>query len=136
MKGETRSVPLAIVLTFVTCGIYYLFWVYWITAEFKNHLGKTDLSPGTETLLNCLCAPYHYYWLYKMAKLLQESQGRVGIQAEDRSILVLVLAFFGLGIVSMAIVQSDMNDVWAKCLKARSGPGSCVTRAGPSCSSC
>lgn len=112
MKGETRGIPVTIILTLVTCGIYGLFWHYWVTKELKDYLDKRDLNPGVELLLSILCFPYYFYWVYKVSRLIMESQERAGIRAEDRSVLNIILAVFGLGIVSMAIIQNDLNEIW------------------------
>lgn len=115
MKGDTRPIATAIILTIVTCGIYGLFWLYWISRDLRNYLGRTDVSPGTELLLCILCFPYAIYWVYKSTKLVQEAQKKVGIETtEDKTVLNIILAVFGLVIVSMAIIQDDLNAVWAR----------------------
>jgi len=114
MKGETRGIPVTILLTLVTCGIYGLFWHYWITKELKDYVGRDDVNPGVELLLSILCFPYYFYWLYKVSRMLMDAQEKAELRAEDKSVLNIILAVFGLGIVSQAIVQSDLNDIWAK----------------------
>lgn len=49
---------------------------------------------------------YTFYWWYILGKEIRKVGGR-----EDRSALYLVLALFGLGIVSFAVAQSDINDI-------------------------
>ncbi|NOZ01123.1 MAG: DUF4234 domain-containing protein [Deltaproteobacteria bacterium] len=112
MKGETRPIPVTILLTLVTCGIYGLFWNYWINRELRDYLDKRDLNPGVELLLCILCFPYLFYWFYKVSRLVQEAQEKAGVRPEDKSVLNIILAVFGLAIVSMAIIQSDLNEIW------------------------
>lgn len=44
-----------------------------------------------------------------MGKKLAEAGQRYGVAISDNSILYLVLGIFGLGIVSYALIQNDLN---------------------------
>ena len=69
-----RSIPMCIILSIVTFGIYGL------------------------------------YWNYKMGKELYEAKCKKGMNASDNSVLYLILAVLGLGIVNYCLIQSDLND--------------------------
>ena len=45
-KGTVRSVPMLVLLSIVTCGIYYLYWIYKTTDEIKNFMGREDINPA------------------------------------------------------------------------------------------
>lgn len=83
--------------------------MYWI-ATTQNALNrKTGMgSSGGLTFLFMLLTGgiYTLYWYYILGKEIRKVGGR-----EDRSVLYLVLGFLGLGIVSCAIAQSDINDI-------------------------
>ena len=113
-KGIIRSPAAVIVFTIITCGIYALVWIYKFAKEIKTFLDEENISPGMELFLCIICYPYLIYWSYKYGKLIMEVQQRALLPVEDNSILYLVLAFFGLFIVDMAIMQDSVNKIWRK----------------------
>lgn len=113
MGPEKRSPALVIVLSLVTCGFYFYYWVYCMSKETKEFLGDDSINPGMEVIL-CLvtCGIYTIYWYYKYGKLQLEMGRRAGMMDTDNSILYLVLAILGLSIISMAIMQNQQNVIW------------------------
>ena len=111
LKGTTRSPASVILLGIITCGIYFLYWIYKSSEEMKNYLNTTN-SPATELLLCIFCFPYQYYWFYKQGKNLLEASKKAGLPGEDNSVLYLILAILGLSIVNSAIMQSNANKIW------------------------
>ena len=110
-----RSPASVIVFTIITCGIYGLYWIYSFSSEMKSLLKKDEISPGLDVLLSIVCFPYIIYWAYHYGELLKQAQINAGITSEnDMPILFLVLALFGVFIVDMAIMQSKLNDIYAK----------------------
>lgn len=102
-----RNVGVAILLSIITCGIYTLYWMYKMTQEITEY-NNENANPGVELILSLVtCGIYYYYWNYKMGKRLGQARGT----PSDDSILFLILAIFGLGIVSLAIMQSQMNSI-------------------------
>lgn len=103
-----RSIPLAIILSIVTCALYTLYWEIKITDEMNTILGKTNATSGVMALIYTIitCGIYGIYWLYKMGQNVDEIKGKTG----DTGILYLILGFVGLGIVPMALMQDAIND--------------------------
>ena len=113
MKGQNRSVVLLILFTFITCGIYHIYWMYAVTSEVNDYLQDNDTTGGMVILYSIItCGIYTFYWYYKMGKRLALCQERAGMRASDDSVLLLILPIFGLAIVSSAIIQSNLNNVW------------------------
>ena len=108
-----RSVVSVILLSIVTCGIYYLYWIYVTSSDVKTFLGDPNNSPGVELIL-CLvtCGLYSIYWFYKYNRLMGEMCARAQMPYNDNTILCTVLPIFGLSIVSMAIMQDQLNSIW------------------------
>ncbi len=108
---EKRSIGKAIVLTLVTCGIYGIIWMISLSNELSAYLGEPQ-EGGTEILL-CIvtCGIYAIYWYYKMGQKLVRAKQRAGQYSQDNSVLYLVLGLFGLGIVSLALMQSAANEL-------------------------
>lgn len=112
MKGMVRSPVMVLVLSFVTCGLYALFWMYAVRLELRNYLEDSTISPGMELFLAIICFPFVYVWYYKMGRDIARAQEKAGLAPKDQSVLYLVLAFFGLALVSQYIAQDDLNAVW------------------------
>lgn len=108
---QRRSVISVLLLSFITCGIYTLFWFYYTARDIQAFLGE-DGSPGLEVLFMILCAPYAIYWYYKYSKKIADAYGRSDLPIRDDAVLNVILGIFGLGIVSMCIIQSSLNDLW------------------------
>lgn len=104
-----RSIPAAIILSFVTCGIYMLYWIYMLNDEI-NKLAQDETAPGgglVILLIVLTCGIYGLYWYYRMG----EKCDYIAQTHTSNNILYLVLGIFGLGIVSIALMQDTINRV-------------------------
>lgn len=109
---QQRSIALCIVLSIVTCGIYGIYWYYCIAQDVYNLNNTLSTTPGVTLLLNIVtCGIYGMYAYYKWGAAMNEVCVAKGIPGEDRSILYLILSIFGLAIVNMALIQSDLNQM-------------------------
>ena len=109
-----RSLPLAIVLSFVTLGVYAFYWVYALTEDAHAAAGeRTTASGGMVILFSIItCGIYSLYWLYKMGETIIMAKQKRGMAVDTNlPIIYLVLALFGLGIVSYALMQNALNDI-------------------------
>lgn len=106
-----RSIPICILLTIVTCGIYGLYWFVMITDEMNASTGGDGTSGIMAVLFNIItCGIYGYFWAYKMGIRAIEFRQSRGLTSEEYiPILYLVLAIFGLQIVVYALVQDTLN---------------------------
>ena len=104
-----RSIPMAIILSFVTCGIYLLYWIYRLNDEI-NELAQDETAPGgglVILLMVLTCGIYGLYWYYRMG----EKCDYIAQTNSSSNVLYLVLGIFGLGIVSVALMQDTINRV-------------------------
>ena len=104
-----RSIPVAIILSIVTCGIYFLYWMYMINNEI-NELAQDPMAPsgGIVILLSIVtCGIYSWYWYYKMG----EKCDYITQSNSSSNVIFLILGIFGLGIVSVALMQDSVNRV-------------------------
>ena len=109
-----RSIPLAIVLSFITVGLYALYWVYTLTEDAHAAAGERTTASGGMVILFSLitCGIYSLYWLYKMGETIIMAKQKRGMAVDTNlPIIYLVLALFGLGIVSYALMQNALNDI-------------------------
>jgi hypothetical protein len=111
--GEKRDPIMVIVFTLITCGFYGIWWWYTMITEVKSALNREDINPGTELLLMFVtCGIYLIYLHYKYPQLFLEMQDRAGVPRNDISTICLILPFVGLGVVSLFLMQQELNKIW------------------------
>lgn len=108
---KKRNIVVMLLLTFITCGIYNLFWSYLARQEFRELSGYENVNPGLEVFLMIICFPYAFYWLYLFSSQIARYQAENGLPVKDNSLINLVLAIFGLGIVSELLIQDQLNEL-------------------------
>lgn len=111
MRFENRNLAVSIILSLVTCGIYGLYWFYTIARDFEaaNTQSRIGISPGVVLLLDIVTGNiFGIYAYYKWGKQTYEVASALGMPAEDKSTLYLVLGIF-IPIVAMALIQNDFN---------------------------
>ncbi|WP_040950847.1 DUF4234 domain-containing protein [Gorillibacterium massiliense] len=105
-----RSVATAIIFTFITCGIYGIYWFICLTNDVGTLSGDDRFTGGKHFLLTLVtCGIWGYVWCYQLGKHIQEAQMRSGYPASDNSVLFIILNLFGLSIVTYGIAQADVN---------------------------
>lgn len=112
--GEKKEPAMVIVFAILTCGIYLYFWIYQTSTDIKNALGgREDINPTMDIVL-CIvtCGLYFIYLLYKYPQLLLELQDRTRQPRNDISTISIILGVVGLGIVSIFMIQTELNKVW------------------------
>lgn len=101
---------MAIVLSFITCGIYGIVWFINMTDDSNFLVDNKSASGGTAFLYTLLtCGIYGIYWNYITGKKMYEAGQKYGKQIDDNSVLYLILSIFGLGLVNYCLIQSDLN---------------------------
>ncbi len=116
--------PLGVVgLGVITFGIHTCFWWYFINRE-MNDLGETyrddylKNSPGLAVLATTLgviliIPPFVTMW--RTCKRIERSQERVMGSNNFSPIVAFLLVFIPLlGLVSMYLMQSNLNQVWER----------------------
>ncbi|MBI5549643.1 MAG: DUF4234 domain-containing protein [Deltaproteobacteria bacterium] len=110
-----RNTAVVVLLTLVTCSIYWFYWFYVTTDELKRATGREDLNPGIDLLLNLVtCSLWGLYAESRNAAIIHEHQVGRGVAHENKSNVILVLNLAALvvgitGIVSIGILQEEMN---------------------------
>lgn len=110
---KQRSIIAVILLTIVTCGLYSFYWTV-VTQDELNYYTKENETPGILVLLFSIitCGIYLFFWYYKISKRIYATQIEKGFMSGDNSILNVLLAIFGLPIVSNCIIQNDLNKLY------------------------
>lgn len=105
-----RSIPVAIILSIVTCGLYMLYWMAQLNDGVNQLSGRQGPSGGMVILLGIVtCGIYTFYWLYQMGKAVEQIHVKHGEMYGSAQILYLVLGLLSLPIVSFALMQDEIN---------------------------
>ena len=104
-----RSIPLALILSFVTCALYLFYWEIKLNDEVNELLGKKNATSGLMAVIYTIitCGFYALYWLYKMGENVEELKGKT---SGNTGLLYLIMGIFGLGIIPFALIQDTIND--------------------------
>lgn len=107
------SIPLYLLLTLLTCGVFNLYWNYRQMAACNDLLERDEFSFVLWLLLTLLtCGLYHFYYQYKMGAAIMEIQylRRLPV-TEHLPAISLVAAILGVGIVADCIHQLEINRI-------------------------
>lgn len=111
--GEKRDPILVLVLSFVTCGIYAFYEIYKVSSELRDALGRQDVNPALDLVLGVVtCGLYFIYLAYRYPQLILEMQDKVRLPRNDISMVSIILAVCGLSVVSLFMIQTELNKVW------------------------
>ena len=113
MVIKNRNIALCIVFSIITCGIYGLYWFICLNDDVNTLSGHTQdgTSGGIALLLSIVtCNIYFIYWNYKQGEKIDEAKNARGISSSNTGVLYLLLSIFGLGIISYALMQSELNN--------------------------
>lgn len=109
---QERNIVMCIVLSIVTCGIYGIYWFICMVND-VNAVAETpnDTSGAMVFILGIVtCSIYLLYWFFKAGEKIQTAEEKRGIAgAQNQGLIYLILTLFGLGIVSYALIQNELN---------------------------
>jgi len=111
-----RSIVTDLILTIITCGIYGLYWQYKQMETLNNWLRREDYNFWIWLILSIItCGIFALYYEYKMAKGIIEIQEQNSLRvSRELPLICVLLAIFSLGIVSLAIQQSEINKFYGE----------------------
>ena len=117
IEGQSylRREPLGVLgLTFITFGIYFLYWYYKINDELRRYEHDGTISPTRSlmaVLFGWMIIVPPFIALYNTGKHVQGVERRRGIQPQLEPALVIVL-YLVLAIANGLYVQEHMNRIW------------------------
>lgn len=105
-----RNIGICILLSIITFGIYGIYWTYLLVKNTRSIQKNTDSCTG-EMLCLILVPFYSLYWWYTRGEKVKIEFSEHNYNSTGNGVVYLVLAIFGLSIVSMAIMQNDFNSL-------------------------
>lgn len=109
-----RNIVVCILLSIVTCGIYGLYWLACMADDLNTACGvPQDTSGGMVVLLSIVtCGIYELFWLYRAGEKVSYIKARnTGYPDNSAAVLYLVLGILSVGIVSLCLIQNELNQV-------------------------
>ena len=105
------SIPLYLILTLLTCGLFNLYWNYLQMEVCNNLLMRIEFRFGYWLLFSILtCGIYHIFYQYKMGSALVEIQSNRNKPLFDGlPVISVVVTVLGLSIVVDCIHQHEIN---------------------------
>ena len=105
MAIQNRNVVTCVLLTIVTCGIYGIYWCIMLAKE-----GVSVKDPSDDGILEIILMLFFpFLGVFLVEKKFAEGCAARRIPHTDNSILYLILGLVGLNIVSVCMLQSDLN---------------------------
>lgn len=116
---KERNLIGAVVFSFLTFGIYSLYWLYKLQKDSTRLMAlRNETSPALVVVLSIVTLGiYTVYWAWKMGdRFRQEARNRGSNEADDCPMLYLVLQLFNylIGvtyIVNMVLMQDRLNQL-------------------------
>jgi hypothetical protein len=103
---------LVLVLGFVTCGLYLIYWNIKAAEVLNAVAGREVISMPVAVISGC-CLPVNIYFYYMAGQTLVDLGRAIGKGEElkDKGLLLAVLGIF-VPMVSAMIVQGHMNELY------------------------
>lgn len=102
---------LVLVLSFLTCGLYLIYWNIKV-AEVFNAVAERELISTPLAVFSGCCMPVHVYFYYIIGKEgLPKVYKLTGELEKDQSTLLIILGFF-FPFAAAMIVQGDINRLY------------------------
>lgn len=104
-----RNIALCIIFTFITCGIYGIYWFVCLTDETNIAAQENGTSGALAFVLSIVtCGLYGLYWAYKSGEKIDRAHEIRGQVASNGGVLYLIVYLFG-GIITYALIQNELN---------------------------
>ena len=112
-----RSVAAYLILSFVTCGLFAIYWAYTISSDAAALRRTHGLPPAKNehnlllTLLTC-----GIYWFFTAGDDVDDLERRIGGKAEPSNwgLIYLVMCFLGLAPAAIILMQVQLNSLITK----------------------
>jgi len=115
-ENFSSNIALDVILTIITCSIYWFFWQARQIRALNYMLKEQRFNFVLWFFVSILtCFLFNIYYEYIMAKAIVEIQKREGMPpSNDLPVISLILSLFGLHVVTDAIQQYEINKYFEK----------------------
>jgi hypothetical protein len=105
------NIPLYLILTLITCGLFNLYWNYLQMEACNTMLKRTEFKFWHWILFSILtCGIYHIFYQYQMGSAIVEIQKNQNKYVfESLPIVSIFTTIFGVSIVTDCVHQHEIN---------------------------
>jgi hypothetical protein len=115
---DARTIPvfknspiLVLILGFVTCGLYLIYWNIKTAKVINAVVGQEKISPVIAVLSGC-CLPVNVYFYYLCGEALPALGQLTGQEnLKEKSTLLLILGIF-VPMAAAMILQGHINEIY------------------------
>jgi hypothetical protein len=116
--GRVRHPLWVLMLSYLTCGIYFYYWMYCVLRECTEYSGRKDVNPRMELTLMLIFPPYGLYVaVFQLSDLIRRTQALAGVSEtpglRQAALFLNPCLFFALPFLGM-IYQEALNQIWFK----------------------
>lgn len=98
-----------VLLLLLTCGIWYLIWIYRMT-KYLNRVEGEEYRNPTSKLLLCMFIPFYAtYWIYKSSQRIDKLAHSVGVESKLATPCLILCAFVPM--VAPVLMQEKINTI-------------------------
>ena len=109
-RGEVRNPVTVLILVYVTCGFYAIYWLYLLMGELNAGLGREEFPIVKELVLTFVTCGIWGLWLqWRIANAVVELQKAWGVEPEMEATILFVLNFVYVGPL---FIQKSVNNAW------------------------
>ena len=108
MNFIRRDPVKSIIFSLFSCGIYQLYWTFFIVKESLTFTNKRG-SIAFEIIISCVLP---FIGLYLVERKCSEGCAMQGIEHTDKSLVYLILSIFPLGVLlALGFMQAELNKI-------------------------
>lgn len=108
MKFERRDPVKSIIFSLFSCGIYQLYWTFFVVKESLTYTNKRG-NIAFEIILSMLLP---FLGLYLVERKFSEGCANQGIEHTDKSAIYLVLSIIPFGVLlALGFIQAELNKI-------------------------
>ena len=108
MNVKYHSIPLCIILSILTFGIYGIYWFIVLTNEANSLAPKNATASGGLAFVLTIITfgIYNIYWNYKMGCKVDEMNETPG---GNTGLIYLLIGLVGFNIINCCLIQDTLN---------------------------
>ncbi|MGM0556342.1 MAG: DUF4234 domain-containing protein [Myxococcota bacterium] len=127
-RGEVRNPITVLLLTFVSCGLYGIYWFFQIVEDINGALGEERFNPFKELVLSVVtCGAWGLWLQWRLSETAVELQRSRGIQPKLEPWMLFLTGLVGLFPFFM---QAMLNETWQQAGTSVAGAGAATSGGG------
>lgn len=121
-RSEVRNPVTVLLLSMFTCGVYAIYYLFFVMPEDLNRgLGREEFNGVKELLLTLVtCGVWGLWYQWRVCEALVEVQRSWGVEPVMDAPIMFVMAFVG---IAPLFYQQSLNNAWENGMPGGAGHG-------------